>query len=306
MRGSQFAELSSFVTVAEEKSFTKAAKSLGISVSTLSQSVRSLEERLNVRLLNRTTRNVAVTDAGERLLLRLKPVLEDYEAAVESVNAFRDRPCGALRLTVPPPVVEFLLVPILSKFLAEYPDIRVEISSDAALTNIVTERFDAGIRSGRKVERDMIAVKIFQPIEMALVASPAYLAKHGTPQTPQDLKDHNCIRFRLPSGIWPWQFEKKGKRIDVAVTGNTVVNDPYLAARLAVDGVGILFFAEPYVCAQLRGRKLVQILQEWMPPGDDLYLYYPSRRQTPVALEAFIAFLKKEGRAGRKQNASPA
>jgi len=299
MRGSQFAELSSFVTVAEEKSFTKAAKSLGISVATLSQSIRSLEENLNVRLLNRTTRNVAVTDAGERLLIRLKPVLEDYQAAVESVNAFRDRPCGSLRLTVPPPVVEFLLMPILPKFLKEYPDIRVEISSDAALTNIVTERFDAGIRPGRKVERDMIAVKIFQPIPMALVASPAYLTKHGPPQTPQDLKDHNCIRFRLPSGIWQWQFEKKGRRVDVTVTGNTIVNDPYLAAKLAEDGVGILYFAEPYVCAQVRAKKLVPLLPEWIPPGDDLYLYYPSRKQNPAALEAFIAFLKKEGR-GRK------
>jgi len=299
MRGTQFAELSAFVTVAEESSFTKAAKSLGISTATLSQSIRNLEERLGLRLLNRTTRNVSVTDAGERLLSQLRPVLDDYEAALESINNFRDKPCGSLRLTVPPPVVEFMLMPILSRFLAQYPDINVEISAEAALTNIVSERFDAGIRAGRRVERDMIAVKIFEPLALSLVASPVYLAKHGTPQTPQDLKEHNCIRFRLPSGIWPWHFEKKGKKVDVAASGNAIVNDPYLATRLAVDGVGILFFAEPYVCAALRAKKLVSLLPDWMPANDDLYLYYPSRRQNPAALEAFIAFLKAEGK-GRK------
>jgi DNA-binding transcriptional LysR family regulator len=294
MRGTQFAGLSAFVTVAEEKSFTKAAKILGVSTATLSQTVSGLEDRLGVRLLNRTTRNVAVTDAGERLLAQLRPVLDDYEAAIESINAFRDRPCGSLRLTVPPPVAEFLLAPILPRFMREYPDIRLEISSEPALTNIVTERFDAGIRPGKRVERDMIAVKFKNPFKWALAAAPAYLKEHGTPQHPEELRTHKCIRFRFPSGILPWVFEKRGRKVDVAVAGVAVVNEAYLATRLAADGAGILYHTEAYMRRELTAKKLVRLLEDWMPPPDDLYLYYPSRRQNPAALQAFIEFLKRE------------
>lgn len=292
MRGTQFAELSAFVTVAEEKSFTKAAKELGISTATLSQSIKSLEGRLGVRLLNRTTRNVAVSDVGERLLSRLRPVLNDYEAAIESINDFRDRPCGMLRLTVPPPVAEFLLAPLLARFLKQYPDIKIEISADAALTNIVEERFDAGIRAGRRVERDMVAVKIREPWRAQVAAAPSYLVKHGTPLHPQDLRSHNCIGFRFPRGLLPWSFEKKGKRLDVAVHGSVITNDPALAVRMATDGVGLIYFADEYMAAALAQRKLVTILDDWMPAGDELYLYYPSRRQNPAALQALIDFLK--------------
>jgi DNA-binding transcriptional LysR family regulator len=294
MRGSQFAGLSAFVTVAEEKSFTKAAKILGLSTATLSQTVSGLEERLGVRLLTRTTRNVALTDAGERLLTRLRPVLDDYEAAVESINAFRDKPCGSLRITVPPPVAEFLLAPILSRFMKAYPDISLEVAAEPALANIVTERFDAGMRAGRRVERDMIAVKFANPLQPCLAASPAYLKAHGTPQTPEDLKTHRCIRYRFPRGLMPWEFEKRGKPIEVAVNGIAVVNEPRLANRLAVDGVGILYHAEPYMRPELKSVKLVALLEDWMPKTDDLYLYYPSRRQNPATLQAFIEFLKRE------------
>lgn len=292
MRGTQFAELSAFVTVAEQKSFTKAANELGISTATLSQSIKSLEDRLGVRLLNRTTRNVAVSDVGERLLSRLRPVLNDYEAAIESINDFRDRPCGMLRLTVPPPVAEFLLAPLLARFLKQYPEIRIEISADAALTNIVEERFDAGIRAGRRVERDMVAVKIREPWRAQVAAAPSYLAKHGTPLHPQDLRAHNCIGFRFPRGLLTWSFEKKGKRLDVAVSGSVITNDPALAVRTATDGVGLIYFADEYMAAALAQKKLVTILDDWMPPGDELYLYYPSRHQNPAALQALIDFLK--------------
>ncbi len=292
MRGTQFAELSAFVTVAEQKSFTKAANELGISTATLSQSIKSLEDRLGVRLLNRTTRNVAVSDVGERLLARLRPVLNDYEAAIESINDFRDRPCGMLRLTVPPPVAEFLLAPLLARFLKQYPEIKIEISADMALTNIVEERFDAGVRAGKRVERDMVAVKISENWRLQVVAAPSYLAKHGTPIHPQDLRTHNCIGFRFPRGLVPWSFEKKGKRLDVAVQGSVIVNDATLAVRMAMDGVGVLYFAAAYMETPVAQKKLVPILEDWMPPGDDLYLYYPSRHQNPAALQALIDFLK--------------
>ena len=305
MRGTQFAELSAFVAVAEQKSFTRAAKRLGISTATLSQSIGSLEKRLNVRLLNRTTRSVGLTAVGERLLDRLKPVLHDYETALESVNDFRDVPCGALRLTVPPPAAESLLAPVLARFLGRYPDIRVEISVDAALRDIVAERFDAGIRFGQRVERDMVAVRISEDMRVLVVASPAYLARHAAPEKPQDLRVHNCIRLRMPSGaIIPWSFQKKGKRVEVAVEGSTVLDDPVLATRLAAEGIGVLYMLESYVAAYLSEGKLVPILEDWMPPPDAYYLYYPSRRQNPAALQVLIDFfkanLKTAGRADRR------
>ena len=293
MRGTLFAELSAFVAVAEAKSFTKAAVQLGISLPTLSQSIKTLEEGLKVRLLNRTTRSVNLTEVGSRLLARLRPVLDDYEAAIESVNAFRDRPCGVLRLSVLPPAVDFLLTPLLPRFLKQYPDIRIEISSEAALTDIVAERFDAGIRIGERVERDMIAFRVSGDVRIKLVASPDYLARRGTPAHPQDLREHNCIRFRFPSGATaPWRFEKKGKRMEVAVDGSAIVNDPTLGLRLATEGIGIFYQLEEYVTPLLQQRKLVALLEDWMPPPDAFFLYYPSRKQNPAALQVLIDFLK--------------
>lgn len=293
MRGTQFAELSAFVAVAEQKSFTKAAQQLGISTATLSQSIRSLEDKLRVRLLNRTTRSVNLTAVGERLLGRLRPVLDDYEKALESVNDFRDRPCGLLRLTVLPPASEFLLGPVLARFLEEYPDVKLEVLSEPALQDIVAQRFDAGIRVGQLVERDMIAVRISGDIPLASFASPGYLAKHGTPEHPQDLREHNCIRWRVGTGgIMPWRFERKGKRLEVAVDGSVTTNDPRLGTELAVNGQGIFYtgmmFAQPFIAE----RKLVPLLQDWLPPADAFYLYYPSRRQNPAALQALVEFLK--------------
>src|SRR5215813_6563840 len=206
MRGTEFAELSAFVEVAEQRNFARAAAQLGIAPSTLSQTVRALEERLGVRLLNRTTRSVAPTEAGERMLSQLRPLLDGFDAAIESVNAFRDRPAGHLRLTVPPPVAKFTLAPILARFLAKYPEITLEISVDAGMVDIVAGRFDAGFRRGNVIARDMIAVRVTDDMRQVAVASPDYIARHGRPRVPADLQAHNCIRFRLPGGGFiPWE-----------------------------------------------------------------------------------------------------
>lgn len=303
MRGTQFAELSAFVAVAEQKSFTHAAQTLGISTATLSQAIRSLEDGLGVRLLNRTTRSVGLTAVGERLLTRLRPVLDDYEGALESINDFRDRPCGLLRLTVLPPASEFMLAPVLGQFLAQYRDIKLEVLAEPALQDIVAERFDAGIRAGQRVERDMIAVRVSADIRIVVVASPAYLAHHGTPTRPQDLRDHHCIRFRFPaSALMPWRFEKKGKRLEVAVDGPLITSDPRLGVRVAADDGGVFYTAELYARELIAEGKLIAILEDWAPPPDAFYLYYPSRRQNPAALQVLIEFLKANLRDGGARN----
>src|SRR6202453_3771890 len=200
MRGTEFAELEAFATVADRRSFVKAAAVLGISPSTLSQTVSALEGRLGVRLLNRTTRSVALTEAGERLLAQLRPLLDGFEAAIESVHAFRETPAGHLRLTMPPPVARFVLAPALARFLKRYPEIVLETTVESGLTDIVADRYDAGFRRGNLVARDMIAVRATNDLHYRVVASPDYVARHGQPQTPDDLHTHNCIRYRLPGG----------------------------------------------------------------------------------------------------------
>jgi DNA-binding transcriptional LysR family regulator len=290
--------MNAFVTVAERRSFAKAAVQLNISRSRLSETISGLEDRLGVRLLNRTTRSVAPTAAGERLLARLRPLLDDFAVALDSINAFRDKPAGLLRLTVPPPAATIMLAPLLSRFLAQYPAIELEISVDAALTDIVAGRFDAGMRAGERVERDMIAMRIGEEIGAVAVAAPAYLARHPRPTTPRDLEAHNCIRIRFPSGvIAPWQFEKEGKQVEVAVEGRLTVNDPELASRAALDGVGVLYTALGYVAPEIKAGRLVPLLEDWQPRSAAIFLYYPSRRQVPAPLQAFIEFLRKNLRA---------
>jgi len=300
MRGSQFAELNAFVAVAEHASFTRAAKQLRLSPATLSQTIRALEERLGVRLLNRTTRSVAPTEAGERLLARLRPLLDDLAAAVEAVNAFRDKPAGRLRLTVPPPVASLVLAPLLARFLAEYPDIAVDISVDGAMVDIVAGRFDAGIRIGERVARDMIGVRITDNIRVMVVASPAYLARHATPQTPGDLAGHNCIRMRFPGGDFlPWAFAVEGRIQQFEVDGSVIVNESDLAIRAALDGIGVLYEISDYVAPLIAEGRLVAVLEDWMPPpSDGFFLYYPSRRQNPAALQALIDFLRQNLKTG--------
>ena len=294
MRGPELTELNAFVAVAERRSFAKAAVQLGISRSRLSETVRGLEGRLGVRLLNRTTRSVAPTAAGERLLARLRPLLDDLTAALDGVNAFRDQPAGLLRLTVPPPAASLMLAPLLARFLARYPAIELEISVDAALTDVVAGRFDAGMRPGERVERDMIAVRVGEEIEGVVVAAPAYLARHERPTAPRDLEAHDCIRFRFPSGaLFPWRFEKEGRQVEVAVEGRLTVNDPELALRAALDGAGVLYTVRDYAAPGIEAGRLVPLLEDWRTASSAIYLYYPSRRQTPVPLQTFVEFLRE-------------
>jgi DNA-binding transcriptional LysR family regulator len=291
------AEMSAFVAVAERASFTKAALHLGISRSALSETIRGLEERLGVRLLNRTTRSVALTEVGERLLSQLRPALQGLEDAVESMNVFRDKPGGNLRLTVPRPAARSIIEPKLAKFLAAYPAITLEIITDSALTDIVRDRFDAGIRPGHRVARDMIALRVGEDARPTLVASSGYLDRHGVPKNPEDLQSHNCIRQRFSSGaIASWSFQKRGKSLDVVVKGSLIVSDGDLALRAAVDGVGIARLPLASVQDEIQSKRLVLLLQDWTPPSVGFYLYYPSRRQMPAALKAFIDFVRADSK----------
>jgi DNA-binding transcriptional LysR family regulator len=293
MRGPGLAEMNAFVAVAEQRSFAKAAVQLDISRSRLSETISALEARLGVRLLSRTTRSVAPTAAGERLLTRLRPLLDDFAGALDSINTFRDKPAGLLRLTVPPPVASFMLGPLLSRFLAEYPEIELEVSVDAALTDIVAGRFDAGMRMGERLERDMIAVRVGE-MRAVVVAAPSYLERNPRPATPADLEMHDCIRTRFPSGaILPWHFEKRGKQVEVAVKGHLTVNDEELAIRAAIDGVGVLYTAFGYTEPEIKAGRLLPLLEDWRGASAKVFLYYPSRRQLPAPLQAFIEFLRK-------------
>ena len=300
MREIGFAELSAFAEVATRRSFARAAAQLGVSRSTLSETIRGIEEKLGVRLLNRTTRSVAPTEAGERLLARLMPLLDDFEVALDSVNDFRSTPAGQLRLTVPPPVAQLLIAPLLARFLAAHPKITLEVSADGILRDIVKERFDAGIRPGERIDRDMIAMRIGADLRGAVVAAPSYLEVHPRPTRPQDLQAHNCIRLRFPSGaLLPWTFEKLNKRFEVAIDGNLIVNEQSMQLQAAVDGVGVAYSLLDVVEEPVRTGRLVVLLEDWMPRPPDLYLYYPSRRQIPAPLQAFIDFLRREERIAR-------
>jgi len=304
MRGTRFAALCAFVAVADHGSFTRAATQLGVSTGSLSHTIRELEENLGVRLLNRTTRSVAPTEAGERMLARLRPLLDEFEAAVDSVNAFRERPAGQLRITVPPPVAIFVLAPLLPRFLAQYPEIILDVSVDPLLTDIVAGRYDAGVRVGHRIARDMIAVRISDDLRMNVVASPDYLARHGRPQTPQDLHTHNCIRLRFPSGTFlPWRFSMDGETLELDVKGSLIANDADLLVRVALNGTGVAYLLRDFAAPFIATGQLVPLLEEWMPPpSDGFFLYYPSRRQNLASLRAFIEFLV----ANFKKNAGSA
>jgi len=305
MRKASIAEMNAFVAIAERASFAKAATQLGVSRSSLSESLRALEERLGVRLLNRTTRSVAPTEAGERLLLQLRPLLDNFDAALESVNVFRDSPAGHIRITVPRPAARTIIEPVLSRFLRAYPSVTLEVSIDAALTDIVRDRFDAGIRPGHRVEQDMIALRVGEDARPTVVASPDYLRRHGTPEEPSDLRAHNCTRMRFASNApQRWIFEKRGKTVEVDVTGSLIAGESDLAIRLALDGVAIARVPLHAVQAHLARKTLVEVLEDWKPRSVGFYLYYPSRRQMPAALQALIAMLKAEASGRRADDAS--
>jgi DNA-binding transcriptional LysR family regulator len=298
MRGATLAETTALVAVLEQKSFTKAAKLLGLSTPRVSEMVRSLEERLGVRLVERTTRSVAPTAAGERLLERLRPALDEYQAALESANEFRNRPAGTLRLSVPPPAADLILEEAIPRFLALYPEINVEISIDASQIDIVAERFDAGIRNGEYLAEDMIAVRIGREMVLVLVAAPAYLARRGEPKTPHDLAGHDCIRVRLPSGAFvPWRLRMKRRTVEVHAERRLAVNNGRFAVRAAIEGLGLLQAPLDYVRTDLAAGRLVTVLDDWAPPPlDGMFLYYPSRRQVRPALKALVDFFREIGR----------
>lgn len=297
MRGTQFAELSAFVAVAEHRNFTKAAAQLGLSRSSLSQTIRSFEERLGVRLLQRTTRSVALTEAGERLLHDAQPVLDGIDRAIESVNLFRDKPSGALRLSMPRLAASLIMGPVLTKFLAKFPDIRLEIAADDSHSDIVTGRFDAGIRLGERIEKDMIIVRLVGQQNLIVVASPAYLKRRPAPVTPEDLQEHDCVRSRSDwdGKVQPWTFEKDGRRFDVAVDGRVVLNDWNLVVNAVLEGIGVGYVPEPLVSAYIATERLTPLLQKWCMHVSGVFLFYPSRRQMPGALRGFIDFMRAEG-----------
>jgi DNA-binding transcriptional LysR family regulator len=293
MRGSEFAELTAFVAVAERGNFSKAAATLDLSTSTLSQTIRSLEERVGVRLLNRTTRSVSLTEAGEGLLRQLHPALDEIVNAVESVNAFRDTPAGVLRLTVGSLAVGMVIKPILPDFRAAYPDITLDIVVDDALTDIVGGHFDAGIRTGTRIERDMIAVRVSPDSRLIAVAAPSYVAAHGAPRAPHDLRLHDCIRLRQTSGAFhPWEFEHGGDKLEVAVEGSFITNNLDLAVRATLDGAGIGYMLEGYIAPHIAEGRLVPLFEDWSRAYVGYHLFYPSRRQMPAKLKAFVAFLR--------------
>jgi len=297
MRKPGLAQIHAFAAIAERASFAKAAVHLGVSRSSLSETMRGLEEKLGVRLLNRTTRSVSLTEVGERLLEQVRPVLESFDAAMESVNVFRDEPAGHVRLTVPRPAAKTILQPVIAEFLKAHPAISLEIVTDSALTDIVQGRFDAGIRPGHRLEQDMIAVRVGEDARPTVVASPDYLREHGLPKIPAELQAHNCIRSRFGSGaLAPWVFEKRGRSIEVTVEGSLIVSDGDLALRAALDGVGIARLPISSVDADIASNRLVPLLEEWKPKSVDFYLYYSGRRQTPAALRVLIDFLKDRAR----------
>jgi DNA-binding transcriptional LysR family regulator len=292
MRGKEFSELAAFVAIAENGSFVKAASVLKVSTSTLSQTIQSLEARLGVRLLNRTTRSVAVTQAGEQLLSQARPALDALGAAVETINALRDKPTGTLRLSLSTIPACTIIAPILKQFLIAYPAITLDIAVDNTMADIVSGRFDAGIRAVRWIERDMTAIQITNDTRIVTVASPEYLADRTLPKIPRDLQDHNCIRLFWAGETYRWEFQNGRRKTEVAVHGNLVTNDLDLMVRATLDKIGICYIVEDYVRPFILDGRLVVILDDWAPRYAGYKLFYPGRRQIPATLRAFIEFLR--------------
>jgi DNA-binding transcriptional LysR family regulator len=290
-------DLQAFVAVARERSFTRAAAKLGVSQSALSHTIRALEERLKLRLLTRTTRSVAPTEAGERLMRTVAPRLEEIEAELSALSELSDKPAGTVRITAGEDAATSALWPALAGFLPDYPDINVEIVIDYGLTDIVSERYDAGVRLGEQVAKDMIAVRIGPDMRMAVVGAPAYLARKPPPKVPQDLTGHDCINLRLPTygGIFPWEFEKDGRELHVRVDGRFVFNNIGLRVNAALAGFGLAYLPESQVQAHLASGALVRVLADWCPPFSGYHLYYPSRRQQSPAFALLVEALRYRG-----------
>lgn len=282
------------MAVARERSFTRAAAQLGVSPSALSQAMRALEEQLGVRLLTRTTRSVAPTEIGERLIARVGQHLEAIEEELSVLSDLRAKPAGIIRITAVDHAAETVLWPALSDFLAKYPEVHVDLIVDNTLRDIVAERFDAGIRMGERVARDMIAVRIGPNLRMAAVATPAYFEAHGRPRVPQDLASHSCINLRLPTlgGVYAWEFEKDSREIKVRVEGQLTANDIAVIRDAALQGIGIGFMPEDIARPHLESGTLVRVLADWTPPFPGYHIYYPSRRQHSTAFALLVDALR--------------
>ena len=298
MKRGQIDDILAFLAVAQERSFTKAAAKLGLSQSTLSHTVRALEARLGVRLLARTTRSVAPTEAGERLMQTVGPRLEEIGAELSSLSALRNKPAGAIRITAGEHAANTALWPTLAKFLPRYPEINVEVIVDYGLTDIVAERYDAGVRLGEQVAKDMIAVRIGPPMRMAVVGSPAYFEKKPGPKSPQDLTAHNCINLRLPThgGLYSWEFEKAGRELNVRVDGQLTFNTLALRLNAVLAGLGIAYLPEDQVRSHLSAGRLVRVLADWCPAFPGYHLYYPSRRLHSQAFTLLVDALRDRRR----------
>lgn len=298
MSAASLSDLHAFACVARLRSFRRAAAELEVSPSALSHALRNLETRLGVRLLNRTTRSVAPTEAGERLLARLSPALRDLQGALDEVNAFRDSPLGSLRLNAPRPACELVLAPLVAAFLARHPDMQVELVADDALVDIVAAGFDAGVRFGERLQQDMVAIPIGPPQRFIVVASPDYLARHGVPRTPRELTAHRCIRIRFPGGaLYRWEFSRAGESLEIEVNGALTVGEMPLMIHAAEQGLGLAYVYASYAADALAAGRLVSVLDDWRAQDERFYLYYPSRRLLPAGLRAFVALVRAQGGA---------
>ncbi|MBC39319.1 MAG: LysR family transcriptional regulator [Oceanicaulis sp.] len=299
MKREDLSDLMTFLAVAEARSFTKAAVRLGTSQSAVSQVVRRLEDRLGVRLLTRTTRNVAPTEAGRRLAERLRPALDEIEAELETLDQIRSTPSGLLRITATYDSAHDLLEPVVSQLMQDFPDIAVEISVDARLVDIAKDGFDAGVRLGEQVDADMIAVPIGPDLSMRVAGAPAYFDRAGRPQTPHELTDHDCINLRLQTlgGLYAWEFEKDGRPLSVRVEGRYTSDDPALNIKMALKGGGLVCLPDQLLTGHLETGALETVLEDWCPPFPGYHLYYPSRRQMTPAFRLLLDRLKAQRQA---------
>jgi DNA-binding transcriptional LysR family regulator len=295
MSNVDLADLEAFAAVARVRSFRSVARLRGVSASSLSEALRRLETRLGVRLLNRTTRSVTPTEAGQRLLERLSPALSEVAAALDAVNGFRDSPTGTLRLNVPTAVARLVLPPIIGPFLAAHPGIDLEVTTQDSFVDVLAAGFDAGVRYDERLEKDMIAVPIGPRVQRFMAAAaPAYLAAHGRPSHPTDLLNHACIRHRFASGVMhPWEFERDGEIVKITPTARVIANNIDLEISAAIQGLGLIATFEGFIEPELKSGALVPVLDDWLQPFSGPFLYYQSRRHMPAPLRAFVDFIKK-------------
>ncbi len=294
MKRDELGDLMAFLAVADERSFTRAAAQLGTSQSSLSHTVRRLEERMGVRLLRRTTRSVSPTDAGEQLLETLRPAFSDIRSRIDALSAMRQRPGGTIRITSSRHAAETIMMPAVKRLMADYPEINVELSIEQRLVDLVAERFDAGVRLGERVEKDMIAVRIGPDLRMVVAGSPEYFKHRPKPQTPHDLMHHACLNLRLPTlgGLYAWEFEKDGRPLNVRVDGQFTSNDVPMIIDAALSGLGLTCLPDDHLEPLVRAKKLVKVLEEWTPPFPGYHLYYPSRRLASPAFGLLVEALR--------------